>query len=74
MGGKTSKPLVKDSAAAVINQIEIHQAEIVNADLITILYIIAAVHILQLCITLYKIWSKNLKKRYLTRAKSTEIL
>lgn len=74
MGGKTTKPVVQDSAAAVINEIEIHQAEIVNADLITILYIIALAHILQLIMFLFKIWRRNLKKKYLNRANSVEIL
>lgn len=74
MGGKTSKPEVKDNAGSIINEVEIHQAQIVNSDLIFILYVIAIVHIIQLVMTFYKIWSKNMKKRYLTRARSVEIL
>lgn len=74
MGGKSSKPEVKTNAGAIINELQIHQAEVINTDLIVILYIIAIVHLIQLVMAIYKMWTRNLKKRYLTRAKSVEIL
>lgn len=74
MGGKTSKPVVKDNAGSIINEIEIHQAEITNSDLIFILYVVAIVHVIQLVLAIYKMWSKNMKKRYMARAKSVELL
>ena len=74
MGGKSSKPVIKDNAGSIINEIDIHQAEITNTDLIFILYVVAIVHVIQLVMAIYKMWSKNMKKRYMARAKSMDQL
>lgn len=64
----------QQTTGTVINEVQIHQAEIVNEDLKAVLYILAATHIIQLIIVFYKIWAKNLKKKYLERSKSVELL
>lgn len=75
MGGKPVKPsVVQDNTGSIVNEVQIHQAEIVNPDLKYILYMLVTIQIIQLFIVFYKVWARNLKKKYVTRAKSMELL
>lgn len=65
MGGKSSKEAVK-SDGVVNNNIKISDTVSVhNDELITLLRIIVALMILNLLYTIYKMYARNMKKRYL---------
>lgn len=75
MGKTASKP--SDNSGTVVNTVEvneIHQAEVVNSDLFIILYIIVIMSATKLTIQLYKMWQRNLKRRYMTRAQSVDLV
>lgn len=75
MGNTKSVSSKPENSGTVVNDIEIiNQAEIVNKDIIVLIYIIVCVHIIKLSISLYKMWQRNLKKRYVQRAQSTDKL
>lgn len=74
MGKTQSKTTKSDNAGTIVNSIDIQQAEIVNADLIWILYILATIQSIRLVIVLYKMWQRNMKKRYIKRAQSQELI
>lgn len=68
MGKQSSKPIKNENSGGIVNEIQIHQAEIVNSEIPVILYCLLLIQILQLLITFYKMWKRNLKKRYLIKA------
>lgn len=74
MGKTQSKAPKIDNTGTVINTIDVHQAEIVNADVIWILYLLAIIQTVQLVIVLIKVWQRNLKKKYMQRSKSQELI
>jgi len=61
MGSKTSKP---ENTGTVINDIQIQPASVENTDLIVCIYIITALLIVQFVYKLYKIFHRNMKKKY----------
>lgn len=65
----------QSNAGTVVNTVEvneIHKAEVVNSELFIILYMMLTLCVINLTIKVYKLWQKNLKRRYITRALSTE--
>lgn len=65
----------QQTTGTVINEVEIHQAEVVNKDLKIVLYLLlVTIQLIQLIMVIYKIWCKNLKKKYLKRAQSQELI
>ena len=64
MGKTQSKPNV--NSGTVINEIKIQQTEVTNIDLIYLIYVIAAVHIMKFFVLIYKLWHRSLKKKYTT--------
>jgi len=71
-----AKPSVKtaENTGAIVNEIEVHQAEVVNTDLTILLYLIFISQVLNLLIKIYKAWQKNLKRKYADRYKSADQL
>lgn len=74
MGTTPSKQASQQTTGTVINEVEIHQAEIVNSDIRIVLYLIVIILVIQMVMTIYKMWCKNLKRKYLARAPSRELL
>lgn len=72
MGKTVSKPSA--NSGTVVNTVEIHQAEVVNSDLFIILYIIVIISAIKLTFQIYKMWQRNLKRRYITRAQSVDLV
>lgn len=64
MGKPQSK--VQDNTGTVVNDIQIQPATIENTDLVVCIHIITVILALQLIYKAYKIFHKNLKKKYVT--------
>lgn len=69
MGFSHSKAV--DNTAKVLNDIE---AKLVNTALFVLLYVMVAVLIIYLLSKLYKVWHRNVKHRYVTRAQSLDLV
>lgn len=66
-----------ENLGAVVNTVEInevHQAEVVNTELFVALYILVALSIIKLVIQMYKLWKNNLKRKYMRRAVSMDVV
>lgn len=63
MGGTKSKT---DNSGTVVNDIQIQPASIENTDLIVCVHLITAILIIQFLYKIYKIFHKNIKKKYVT--------
>lgn len=66
-----------ENLGAVVNTVEInevHQAEVVNTELFVALYILVALSIIKLTIQMYKLWKNNLKRKYMRRAVSMDVV
>lgn len=61
--GKTNSKQA-NNAGTVVNEIEIHQAEIVNTELFVLLYVIVFLCVVKVLLELQKKWRRSLKKRY----------
>jgi hypothetical protein len=71
MGKQQSKAV--EQTGTVVNNVElndIHQAEVVNSDLILLMYVLAIIQILSFIAKVYKMWKKHLKGKYLKRSQS----
>lgn len=74
--GKTQSRQAENTGA-VVNTVEInevHQAEVVNTELFVALYILVALSIIKLTIQMYKLWKNNLKRKYMRRAVSMDVV
>jgi len=63
MGNSQPKATVQN-AGTVINEVEVQPATLENTDIILCLYIITFAVVIQFIYKVYKIYHKNLKKRY----------
>lgn len=73
--GKTQSKAVDNTGTVQNNiELEIHQAEIVNTELFIILYIMLVIQVANLACKIYKAWHHNLKRRYITRAQSIDLV
>lgn len=61
MGGKSTKV---DNEGNIVNTIEVQPATLTNVDILICLYIITTLSILSFLYKLYKVWHKNIKKKY----------
>lgn len=74
MGKSQSKPT--DNSGTVVNNVavKVQQAEIVDSELFTLLYILVAIQIMSCIYKLYKTWHRHVKRRYVTRAPSMDLV
>jgi len=63
MGNQQPKATVQN-AGTVVNEVQIQPATLENTDLILCVYVITFAVIAQIIYKIYKIYHKNLKKRY----------
>lgn len=72
--GKTQSKQV-DNTGTVVNTVEIsevHQAELIDTELFVLLYILVILGLINLLIRLYKVWQRNMKRKYVRRAASMD--
>lgn len=74
MGNYKTKTAAPTNTGTVVNTVDIHLAHIVNQDLQVILFMLVTIQMIQLGITIYRMWRSNIKKKYLQRTKSMELL
>jgi len=68
MGGKHSNV---DNTGTVINDIQIQPATLENSDLILCVYVITVVLVINFAYKIYKIFHKNMKKKYVNASVGT---
>lgn len=74
MGKSQSK--ATDNSGTVVNNVEVklQQAEIVDSELFALLYILVTIQIMSFIYKLYKTWHRSVKRRYITRAPSMDLV